>query len=80
MPSRGENSKVSNAYAAEKSWKDDMPAYRRLRREGLQPRTIEGSAYLETKATDRLEIEDGKLYGDKLSLVKDVKSLLPEVK
>lgn len=77
-PTRTQNQKTINAYAAENSWKDDMPAYRRLRDDGLQPPMIEGSAVLEAKAADKVEVQDGRFYGKKLSLVKDVKRALGE--
>jgi hypothetical protein len=31
----------------EQGWQRDMPAYARLRRDGIQPRSIDGSAELE---------------------------------
>jgi hypothetical protein len=34
-----------------------MPAYQRLRRNGLQPKRIDDCAELETKATDQFEVE-----------------------
>lgn len=39
----------------------DMDAYKRLRKDGLQPRGIEGSAALEKAAFTRNEIETGTL-------------------
>ena len=42
-------------------WDKDMPAYKRLRKAGLQPKSIDGSANLEAKAVDRREIEWGHL-------------------
>lgn len=41
----------------EKGWNKDMPAYKRLRQQGLQPRQIDGSAVLESRATERWQIE-----------------------
>lgn len=41
----------------EKRWNKDMPAYKRLRKQGLQPRKIEGSSLLEKHATSRWQIE-----------------------
>jgi hypothetical protein len=34
-----------------------MPAYKRLRKQGLQPRAIEGSSLLEKHATEKWQIE-----------------------
>lgn len=49
--------------ARDKRWDRDMPAYKRLRQDGLQPRGIDGSADLETRAEAPLEIEMGKKLG-----------------
>jgi hypothetical protein len=59
MPTRSPEA-VSLA-AREKRWKADMPAYRELRRQGIQPRSVDGSAALAAKASDRLEVESGQL-------------------
>jgi hypothetical protein len=45
----------------EAQWHRDMPAYQRLRRNGLQPPQINGSAKLEATANSQLEIEMGDL-------------------
>jgi hypothetical protein len=41
----------------EKGWNRDMPAYKRLRDQGLQPRQIDGAALLESSATEKWQIE-----------------------
>jgi hypothetical protein len=41
----------------EKGWNRDMPAYKRLREQGLQPRQIDGAAVLESSATEKWQIE-----------------------
>lgn len=46
----------------------DREAYVRLRRNGLQPRTVDGSAHLERHATTRFEVETGRIYDDKAGL------------
>ncbi len=43
----------------EKQWDADMPAYKRIRNNGVQPKRIDDSAYLESHATDQYEIELG---------------------
>jgi hypothetical protein len=48
---------VGEANAREKRWSKDMPAYKRLRQQGLQPRQIDGCAVLEKGATERWQIE-----------------------
>lgn len=46
----------------EKRWDRDMPAYKRLRNEGLQPKSVDGAGDLETRANERFEIEMGHLF------------------
>lgn len=46
----------------EKRWAADMPAYKRLRQQGYQPPSIDGSANLESNASSRFEIESGRAY------------------
>lgn len=46
----------------ERGWDRDMPAYKRLRKNGLQPKGIDGCAELETRAHDKVEIEMGHLF------------------
>lgn len=43
----------------DRRWDKDMGAYSRLRKDGVQPNQIDGSADLETKATDDVEITYG---------------------
>lgn len=50
-------SQVAQVNAREKGWNKDMPAYKRLRQQGLQPRQIDGAALLEKHATERWQIE-----------------------
>lgn len=40
-----------------RNWDKDMPAYKRLRKNGLQPKQIDGSAEIEKKATERWQVE-----------------------
>jgi hypothetical protein len=62
MPTRrGEAARIS---ATESQWAKDGDAYKRLRRQGLQPKDVDGAAQLEKHATDKLEIERGKIYGE----------------
>lgn len=41
----------------EKRWKADHAAYRRLRKDGLHPRTSVGAAEMEKRATSAAQIE-----------------------
>ncbi len=45
----------------EAQWHKDMPAYKRLVQDGLQPPKIDGCAELEQRATSRTQIEAGSL-------------------
>ena len=48
---------VEATNSREKRWNKDMPAYKRLRKQGLQPKKIEGASLLEKHATERWQIE-----------------------
>jgi hypothetical protein len=56
---------VTRIDAKEKRWGRDMPAYRRLRREGLQPKQIDGSAVLEQRAETKDEVAAGTVLTDR---------------
>lgn len=49
----------------EAQWDKDMPAYQRLRRNGLQPPSTKGCAELEKRANSQHEIEMGHLFDRK---------------
>lgn len=42
----------------------DLPAYKRLRDSGLQPKATSGAAYIESRATERFEVETGQICPD----------------
>ena len=42
-----------------KNWEKDMPAYKRLRADGLQPKSIDGAAALESKAKEAWQVQTG---------------------
>jgi hypothetical protein len=49
----------------ERRWAEDMPAYARLRRDGLQPRHVDGSAELETHLNGgQLEVDMRHLFNE----------------
>lgn len=50
-------SRVAEINQREANWNKDMPAYKRLRKEGLQPKTIDGCHAVEQLATTREQIE-----------------------
>ena len=41
----------------------DVAAYKRLRKDGLQPKSVKGAAALETRANSRWEVETGMNLG-----------------
>jgi len=49
----------------DKAWDVDMAAYKRLRANGVQPRSIDGSASIEKTATDEMEIKLGRTFKQK---------------
>lgn len=51
--------RVAEVNQTEKNWNKDMPAYKRLRQEGLQPKSIDGSAEIEKKAKHEWQVETG---------------------
>lgn len=54
---RGKNVEAINS--TERNWQKDMPAYKRLRQEGLQPKSIDGAARIESRATEKWQVETG---------------------
>lgn len=64
----------------ERQWDKDMPAYKRLRHNGLQPRKIDGCAALESQATDKLEVQMGGLIPkEQMSRVKEGMSIAKDM-
>lgn len=43
----------------ERGWNKDMPAYKRLRANGLQPKKIDGAAEVEKRAQEAWQVETG---------------------
>tara|TARA_B100001175_G_scaffold284598_1_gene265130 strand:- start:157 stop:567 length:411 start_codon:yes stop_codon:yes gene_type:complete len=50
-----------NTKANEQAKDKDMAAYKRLRKEGIQPKGIDGSAHMERAAISKYEIQAGTL-------------------
>lgn len=57
MPGRKSDSHRINQ--TEKQWHKDMDAYKRLRKDGLQPKKIDGSHKVEAKAKETYQVETG---------------------
>ena len=49
--------RVADINRTERQWNVDMPAYKRLRQDGLQPRSVDGAADLEKRATTEAQVE-----------------------
>ena len=59
MPNRRKQAHSINQKEAR--WDKDMDAYKRLRQDGLQPKSIDGSAEVEKKAKTEFQVESGLL-------------------
>jgi len=57
ITTRGQTVQQTNK--VERNWQKDMPAYKRLRKEGLQPKRIDGAAEVEAKAKYKWQVETG---------------------
>lgn len=57
MPNRKNKSHQINE--TERRWHKDMDAYKRLRKDGLQPKKIDGSAKVEARAKTEFQVESG---------------------
>jgi hypothetical protein len=53
--------KVAEVNTTERNWNKDMPAYKRLRANGLQPKRIDGAANVEKRAQESWQVETGIL-------------------
>ena len=51
--------RVAEINQTERNWNKDMPAYKRLRADGLQPKRIDGAAEVEKKAKEKWQVETG---------------------
>ena len=67
MPSRNSVIDLEATKKADKAKDADMSAYKRLRQNGLQPKSINGSAHLEKHAETKSEIQAGRLYSSDAS-------------
>lgn len=57
--------RAAEVNATERRWEMDMPAYKRLRKNGVQPRSIDGAAVLERHATHEVEMDMGRVIPSK---------------
>lgn len=63
---------VRAANAQDERWSEDMPAYKRLRDEGLHPKSVDGARMVEQQAQDPLEVTMGRPLGKHLSEAKEL--------
>lgn len=77
-PTRASEIDVGATRQAEKNKDADMAAYKRLRKDGVQPPKIDGSAKLEARAEEKHEVNSGHTFSTdsarkrNMSLVKDI--------
>lgn len=57
MPSRTGGLRAQQTNALAKQWDKDIPAYKRLVADGMQPNSVDGAADLEAKATSKEQVE-----------------------
>lgn len=64
-PSRKGGAEAQRINEREKEWARDMRAYKNMRANGIQPRTIDGAAHIEANAEDKFEVEAGHVLTTK---------------
>lgn len=52
---RGAQARMTNDLEAR--WQKDMPAYKRMRNRGIQPKSVDGAAALENTVDDQMDID-----------------------
>lgn len=77
LPNRSPDAK--RQIALDHQWEKDLPAYKALRKDGLQPRGIDGCHQIEAQATDSLEVSMGrKIPADKRNLALEANQEIKE--
>ena len=61
MPTRSGSSRSASVIQKERVLDKDLDAYKRLRQDGIQPKTIDGAANVESRATEKWQAESGIL-------------------
>jgi hypothetical protein len=59
MPTRAGSARSAVIEAKDRVLDKDLDAYKRLRKDGLQPRKIDGSAEVEKRAEEKWQVETG---------------------
>lgn len=79
-PTRGQGQDALSIKRTENAWERDMPAYKRLRADGTQPKSIDGCAELEARASSRDEITMGHIFSkDQLPKVREGMQMAKEL-
>lgn len=65
MPTR--HPEAARVVAKDAAWDKDIPAYIRLRKSGVTPPRIDGSADLETRAATKAEVKMGQALDPKIA-------------
>lgn len=73
------NPKFQEILAREKRWDKDMPAYKRMRDQGYQPKGIDGAYALERDSSTRFEIESGTSYKGKGKMVQEAVNFVEDM-
>ena len=61
-PTRNRGAEVATVGKTESRWAKDHDAYRRLRKDGLQPKALDGAANIEARANTADEVTMGHLF------------------
>lgn len=61
MPTRSGSSRSASVIQKERVLDKDLDAYKRLRQDGIQPKTIDGAANVESRAQEKWQAESGIL-------------------
>ena len=70
---------ASSMKATEKQQEKDLPAYKRMRQEGLQPKSTKGAAEIEANASTRFEVVSGQIIQDQSTLKAALSEFAPDL-
>ena len=65
--------------ATEKQQEKDLPAYKRMRQEGLQPKGTKGAARIEQGAQTKFEVTSGQIIDDQSTLKAALSEFAPDL-
>lgn len=70
-PSRAGGAFARQNVEMEKRWSADHAAYRRMVADGLQPKTLDGAAYVEAHAKNEADVELGMGMSEHVEVVRE---------